>query len=235
VDGANIGLVTRFGSDASVLRPFEELPKARRPTRAGGARLGELLLAHDLITEDDLAEALDEQRKTRPKLQLGEILLRRELVSAPTLVRLLAAQCQLDLEEETGFGTGLRRAIEVRHQEDRTEPEPEPVAELAPEPAPEPVVVEELPPPAPAKRLGERLVDKGLLNGLQLDHALAEQEDTGRLLGEVIVDLGYVPMITLVNVLTEQLNGELEQQSGFGTGLRHTLEAQLLQQREEAA
>jgi hypothetical protein len=42
-------------------------------------------------------------------------------------------------------------------------------------------------------------------------------------------------MITLVNVLTEQLNGELEQQSGFGTGLRQTLETQLLQQREAAA
>jgi type IV pilus assembly protein PilB len=236
VDGANIGLVTRFGSDASVLRPFEELPRARkRPKRAGGARLGELLLAHDLLTEEELAEALAEQRKGRPKLQLGEILLRRELVSAPTLVRLLAAQCQLDLEEEKGFGTGLRRAIELRHQEDRVEPEPEPVAEWAPEPAPEPVVAEELPAPTPAKRLGELLVDKGLMNGLQLDHSLAEQEDTGRLLGEVVVDLGYVPMITLVNVLTEQLNGELEQQSGFGTGLRHTLETQLLQQREEAA
>src|SRR5437764_2059711 len=98
VDGANIGLVTRFGSGGSVSRPFEELPKARqRPTRAGGARLGELLIAHDVITEDELAEALAEQRKGRPKLQLGEILLRRGLVSAPTLVRLLAAQCQLDL------------------------------------------------------------------------------------------------------------------------------------------
>jgi type IV pilus assembly protein PilB len=236
VDGANIGLVTRFGSDASVLRPFEDLPRARkRPKRAGGARLGELLLAHDLLTEEELAEALAEQRKGRPKLQLGEILLRRGVVSAPTLVRLLAAQCQLDLEEEKGFGTGLRRAIELRHREDRVEPEPEPVQEWAPEPALEPVVAEELPAPKPAKRLGELLVDKGLLNGLQLDHALAEQEDTGRLLGEVVVDLGYVPMITLVNVLTEQLNGELEQQSGFGTGLRHMLETQLLQQREEAA
>jgi hypothetical protein len=235
VDGANIGLVTRFGNGGSVLRPFETLPQARRrPARAGGARLGELLIAHGLLTEDELADALDEQRKRRPKPQLGEILLQRELVSAPTLVRLLAAQCQLDLEEEKGFGTGLRRAIEVRHQEDRVEPEP--VQETAPEPAPEPVVAEEPSPPAePTRRLGELLVDRGLLNGLQLDHALAEQEDTGRLLGEVIVDLGYVPMITLVNVLTEQLNGALEQQSGFGTGLRHTLETQLLQQRADAA
>ena len=237
VDGADIGLVTRFGSGGSVLRPFEELPKARarkRPARAGGARLGELLLAHALLTEDELADALAEQRKGRPKLQLGEILLRRELVSAPTLVRLLAAQCQLDLEEETGFGTGLRRAIEVRHQEDRVEPEDAEAWE--PEPAPEVAVPVVLTPPVQAtRRLGELLVDKGLMNGLQLDHALAEQEDTGRLLGEVIVDLGYVPMITLVNVLTEQVDGAREQQSGFGTGLRHTLETQLLQQREDTA
>ena len=89
--------------------------------------------------------------------------------------------------------------------------------------------------PTPPRRLGELLVEKGLLTGFELDAALAEQEDSGRLLGEVIVDLGYVPMITLVNVLTEQLNGQFEQQSGFGTGLRQLLETQLLQQRDEAA
>ena len=240
-EGAAMGLVTRFGSGTSVLRPFDELAGARqRRRRAAGARLGELLLAHELVTEDELAEALAEQRKTNPKKLLGEIVLRRGLVSAPTLVRLLATQCQLELEEEKGFGTGLRRAIELRHQEERMEPD----AEV--EPAPdataagtsydhvEPAAETAAPPKAP-RRLGELLVEKGLLTGSELDAALAEQEDSGRLLGEVIVDLGYVPMITLVNVLTEQLNGQFEQQSGFGTGLRQLLETQLLQQREDAA
>jgi hypothetical protein len=239
-EGAAMGLVTRFGSGTSVLRPFDELAGARqRRQRAAGARLGELLLAHELITEDELAEALAEQQKTKPKKLLGEIVLRRGLVSAPTLVRLLATQCQFDLEEEKGFGTGLRRAIELRHQEERMEPEAEPetpetiVADV-PHDHVEPAAETDASPKAP-RRLGELLVEKGLLTGSELDAALAEQEDSGRLLGEVIVDLGYVPMITLVNVLTEQLNGECEQQSGFGTGLRQLLETQLLQQRDEAA
>jgi hypothetical protein len=236
-----MGLVTGFGSGSSVLRPFDDLAGVRqRRHRTTGARLGELLLANELVTEEELAEALAEQRTTKPKKLLGEIALRRGLVSAPTLVRLLATQCQLELEEEKGFGTGLRRAIELRHQEERTEPEAEP--EWTPdttvatephehaEPAAEPAA-----PPTPPRRLGELLVEKGLLTGPELEAALAEQEDSGRLLGEVVVDLGYVPMITLVNVLTEQLNGEFEQQSGFGTGLRQLLETQLLQQREEAA
>src|SRR5436309_2554675 len=241
VEGADIGLVRRFGSESSVLRPFEEVSGARRQrSRPGGARLGELLLAHELVTEDELAAALAEQQTSRPRKQLGEILLAGGFVSAPTLVRVLAAQCQLELEEEKGFGTGLRRAIELRHQEERMEPEPEP------EPAPESTaasllndnvepVAETAAPPAAPRRLGELLVERGLLTGSELDAALAEQEDSGRLLGEIIVDLGYVPMITLVNVLTEQLNGEFDHQSGFGTGLRQLLETQLLQQRDEAA
>jgi pyruvate/2-oxoglutarate dehydrogenase complex dihydrolipoamide acyltransferase (E2) component len=242
-EGAAMELVTGFGSGTSVLRPFDELAGARqRRQRAAGARLGELLLAHELVTEDELAEALAEQRKTKPKKLLGEIVLRQGLVSAPTLVRLLATQAQLELEEEKGFGTGLRRAIELRHQEDRMEPEAEPEPEQAPDATAagvphdhvEPAAETAAPPIAP-RRLGELLVEKGLLTGSELDAALTEQEDSGRMLGEVVVDLGYVPMITLVNVLTEQLNGECEQQSGFGTGLRQLLETQLLQQRDEAA
>jgi hypothetical protein len=240
-DGADIELVRRFGSGGSVLRPFDEASRARRRRRStGGARLGELLLAEELLTELELADALAEQKKSRPKKQLGEILLRRGLVSAPVLVRLLATQCQLDLQEETGFGCGLRRAIELRHQTQRAEPTETEATDVESDLAPSPVVALESPPEAPAvpeapRRLGELLVEKGLLTDAQLDAALAEQEDSGRLLGEIIVDHGYVPMITLVNVLTEQLNGQLETQGGFGTGLREMLEAQLLQRRDQAA
>ena len=240
-DGADIDLVRRFGSHRSVLRPFDEASRARgRRRSAGGARLGELLLAEGLLTELELEEALAEQKNSRPKKQLGEILLRRGLVSAPVLVRLLATQCQLDLQEETGFGCGLRRAIELRHQMQRAEPTDLETTDAASDDVPSPVVELETPQeaaaaPAPPRRLGELLVEKGLLTGVQLEEALAEQEDSGRLLGEIIVDRQYVPMITLVNVLTEQLNGSLEKQDGFGTGLREMLETQLLLRREQAA
>jgi hypothetical protein len=233
-----MGLITRFGLGSSVLRPFETVSRPRgRRSGGGGARLGELLLAEELVTEEELAEALAEQRRSRPKKPLGEILLQRELVAPPTLVRLLAEQCQLELEEETGFGTGLRQAIELRHQAQRTEPLT--IVESTPDPGTETDVPAEPAAPAPEptapRRLGEFLVEKGLLTGVQLDAALGEQEDTGRLLGEIVVDLGFVPMITLVNVLTEQLHGELETQNGFGTGLRQVIETQLLQRRDEAA
>ena len=47
------------------------------------------------------------------------------------------------------------------------------------------------PPPAP-KRLGDRLLDSGLISSHQLELALREQKRTGKLIGEVLQDLGFV-------------------------------------------
>src|SRR5205823_976317 len=104
--------------------PFEGTRERRGETRrdTGGARLGELLVSEGVLSAGELADALAAQQETRPRKPLGEILLTTGIVSPPLLVRLLAQQCQLQLEEETGFGTGLRRAIERRHSE-RAEPE----------------------------------------------------------------------------------------------------------------
>jgi hypothetical protein len=138
------------------------------------------------------------------------------------LVRLLSKQCERELEEEGGFGTGLRRAIEQRHRADRPGSSAEPSEETRSDRG---SVVRAISARREGpRRLGEILMEEGLLSGEQLATALAEQADSGRLLGEILLDHGYVPTITLVNVLAEQAHGSTERADGFGTGLRDTVE-----------
>ena len=197
---ADLGLLTRFGNGVSQLSPFEGSRERRGETRrdAGGARLGELLVSEGVLSAGELADALATQHETRPRKPLGELLLASGVVSPPLLVRLLAQQCQLQLEEETGFGNGLRRAIEQRHTE-RARPE-EPAAAPLEAPVAAPAPVSQGP-----RLLGELLVAQRLLTDKQLQWALEEQARSGRLLGEVVVQHGLVSMVALVNALVEQL------------------------------
>ena len=64
------------------------------------------------------------------------------------------------------------------------------------------------------------LVEQGLLTAEQLELALAKQEETGRLLGQTIVECGFVSGPELSNALAEQYGIELVPETGFGTGLR---------------
>jgi len=126
---ARVELVAQFGAGSSALRPFGGAARAvKRRAATAGSSLGELLLSEEWLSEEELGEALREQKGTRPKEPLGEILLRRGLVPGPALVRLLARQSELKLEVEGGFGSGLRHAIELRHRAERTQaaaPSPE--------------------------------------------------------------------------------------------------------------
>lgn len=65
----------------------------------------------------------------------------------------------------------------------------------------------------PWRPLGTLLADQGLLTPAELELALAEQARTGRLLGQIIVDHGYVTAFSLARVLSEQ----------HGVALRPTL------------
>jgi len=67
--------------------------------------------------------------------------------------------------------------------------------------------------------LGELLVAKRLVKPEELEHALAEQESTGRLLGAILVERGYVSGPALAIALAEQYGVELKTERGFGTGL----------------
>lgn len=54
------------------------------------------------------------------------------------------------------------------------------------------------------KLIGQLLVQKGLISVEQLENALAEKEKTGRFLGEICIDLGYVDEDNFYHILAEQ-------------------------------
>ena len=213
---------------ASSLTALDEAATAvRNPARAAsprGARLGELLVSAGLLTFTQLQLLLQEQ--TRTGQRLGEIILDDGLVPAPTLVRILAEQCQLELEEEGGFGSGLRAAIESRHragvdaevlpsdQAAVASPERKSRRERAAQPG-EPATEER---DQGRRALGELLLARGLLTSGELEEALAEQGWSGRLLGEIVVDRGFITMPELVEALAEQLDADSRPRSAFGRG-----------------
>ncbi len=54
------------------------------------------------------------------------------------------------------------------------------------------------------KQLGELLVDLNLITRDQLNHALETQKDKGGLIGQVLVDLGYVSEEAIAQAITAQ-------------------------------
>jgi type IV pilus assembly protein PilB len=83
---------------------------------------------------------------------------------------------------------------------------------------------------APQKKLGELLIEAGLLTEEQLDQALSLQKRTGKMLGSVVIGEGMVSGSMLVSVLADQLGIR-------GVVLRHGLiDTSLLQEigQEEA-
>lgn len=55
-------------------------------------------------------------------------------------------------------------------------------------------------------RIGDLLVAQQMITDDQLTHALEEQKQSGRKLGNTLVDLGYVDENALLNLLSDQLN-----------------------------
>lgn len=55
-------------------------------------------------------------------------------------------------------------------------------------------------------RLGELLINKGLLDNNQLEAALAEQRNTGMKLGETLITMGFIEEEPLLRMLAEHLN-----------------------------
>jgi hypothetical protein len=76
--------------------------------------LGSVLVNHGVVERGELDEALLAQTLTGR--QLGEILVDRGVICRSELDRAIAGQSGHDLDEEAGFGLGLRAAIERRHR-----------------------------------------------------------------------------------------------------------------------
>ena len=75
--------------------------------------LGQLFVEKGLITPDELEEALAEQKESGKRI--GEILVKRQYVSGPALTTVLAEQLGVDMEKQTGYGSGLWSEIKRRH------------------------------------------------------------------------------------------------------------------------
>ena len=109
-------------------------------------QLGRILIAAGLLTEAQLAQALEEQ--TRTGRRLGEIIVRRGFVSGPALANALAEQHGGVLKTEYGFATGLGGQVAQRAASesgaDATATGPVPLLRRA-----DPVAVPTLPTPEP--------------------------------------------------------------------------------------
>ncbi|HZR92725.1 MAG TPA: hypothetical protein VFA44_10035 [Gaiellaceae bacterium] len=79
--------------------------------------LGQLFVERGLISQDELEDALEEQRRTRKRL--GSILVERGFVSGPELTSVLVDQLGMELTKESGFGSGLWEEIRRRHPRTR--------------------------------------------------------------------------------------------------------------------
>jgi hypothetical protein len=57
---------------------------------------------------------------------------------------------------------------------------------------------------AAKRRLGDIIVERGLITAEQLEEALVVQRASGSKLGEVLVELGFLTRVALAGVITEQ-------------------------------
>lgn len=73
--------------------------------------------------------------------------------------------------------------------------------------------------------LGAVLVEQGAVEGGVLDQALRAQKQTGERLGELLVRHGLICRPELDRAVAQQGGGQIEEESGFGTGLRAAIES----------
>ncbi len=194
----------------------EDLQRALERQAAVGGRLADTLVEMGLLSERRIAQAIEEKFGI-PLVDL------HELEIPPEVRALLPAERAKELEAIpfAREGDKLRVAftdpldnLKVEEVEDLTGLEVEPyqtlrasfryaLAKNYPELGLE---VPEKPKPIPEDqvRLGEFLVEKGLLTPQQLEQALAEQEKTGELLGRILIKRGWLNEVALYRAIAEK-------------------------------
>jgi DNA repair exonuclease SbcCD ATPase subunit len=140
--------------------------------------LGQLFVERGLISQEELEDALVEQRETSKRL--GTILVSRGLVSGPELTSVLVDQLGMELTKESGFGSGLWDEIRRRHPRGRERidagptPPAQPVEPAAPSEEFPPVPVADAPAPlAPVYRAP--VVEEPLPDLAKLEADLAKE------------------------------------------------------------
>jgi hypothetical protein len=73
------------------------------------------------------------------------------------------------------------------------------------------------------KPLGQLLVEQAWITQATLEESLEEQERSGKKLGQIVVDAGYISVEELTSVLLHQCGIDISTQDGFGSGLRDEL------------
>ena len=77
--------------------------------------------------------------------------------------------------------------------------------------------------------IGALLVAHGIVQSQEIELALADQQRSGRRLGEILVEQDLVSRPLLARVLAEQVGVALEAERGFGSGLRALIERRHLE------
>ncbi len=95
----------------------KDVPGASAPGDEDKGKLGELLVSSGRLNAAELDTALRLQAHSGERL--GEILLAHDLISRPGLGTALTEQQRGELTTESGFGTGLRAAMELSHRRRR--------------------------------------------------------------------------------------------------------------------
>jgi hypothetical protein len=153
-------------------------------------QLGELLVDEQLLTEDELEQALLEQARTGRLL--GQILVSNGYLSAFSLARVLSEQHGVQLRAPAGSEREAPTlALGLSDPPEFGAPEA-PQAETHWRP------------------LGKLLVEKGLLDESRLEVALREQREGHARLGEILVSRGHLSGVQLAQTLAEQQGVDLD-------------------------
>jgi hypothetical protein len=78
-------------------------------------------------------------------------------------------------------------------------------------------------PPNRRQPLGQVLLRDGYITDEDINHALAEQAKSGKLIGEILVERGAVSRPIVVRALEEQAGGPGVAEGTFFTGLRDAI------------
>ena len=166
------------------------LDRALEMQAESGLKLGEVLDKMGVVWVEDIVQALDVQQGIKVSMppKLGELLLDAEIVSFSTLERALQKQQEngkplgeimIEMGEATRGEIG--RALEAQKSGFLHVP----------------------------RKFGEILVDAGLISSTTLHRALERQKEHGRLLGEILEEMGVVTHGEVVDALAVQ-NGVLK-------------------------